>query len=74
MQAGAASVDRRKAELLLILVYLLIIMAIIFLLMPFRTLVLYYFQSMVRFVYTSYKPKAELDAQGEPVKKPGKPK
>lgn len=68
-QAGAASADRRKAELLLILVYALIVLALIFLLMRFRTLVLYYFQSIVRFVYTSYRHKPELDDQGE-LKKP----
>ncbi len=68
-QAGAASADRRKAELLLILVYVLIVLALIFLLMRFRTLVLYYFQSIVRFVYTSYRHKPELDDQGE-LKKP----
>ena len=51
----AAAADRRKEELLLILVYVLIILAVLFLLMHFHVLVLYYFQSIVRFVYTAYR-------------------
>ncbi len=66
VQSTALSADRRKAELLLILVYILVVLAVIFLVMRFRIIVLYYFQSIMRFVYTSYRKKPELGEISEP--------
>ncbi len=65
IQASAVSADRRKAEMLLILVYVLVVLAVIFLVTRFRGFVFYYFQSIMRFIYTTRKP-SEAEEAGEP--------
>ncbi len=55
--------DQKKLELVLLLVYVLVMLVVLFVAVRFRGVLLYYFQSILRFTYTSMRKKPSFSEE-----------